>query len=84
MSPRSTVERALELARAGACRTIDDVRRQLRLEQHTCVDAHLAGAAIRKQLKVLMRGEPADFPLTDVAPATMPSPQLETVDDGNS
>lgn len=46
----STVERAFALARNGECRTIEDIRRQLRLEQCDNVDAHLSGPTVRRQL----------------------------------
>lgn len=49
-----TVERAFELAASGACRTIDDIRRRLGTEGYPSVDAHLAGSAIRRQLKALI------------------------------
>lgn len=54
MSSKGTVERALEIAASGECRTIDDVRRRLSMERLTSVDAHLAGRAIRAQLRALM------------------------------
>jgi hypothetical protein len=49
---RSTVERAFELAREGQCRSIGDIRRKLGSERYDAVDAHLGGAAIKKQLQV--------------------------------
>ena len=48
---RSTVERAFELARAGQCRSVADIRRKLSSERFEGVDAHLNGAAIKKQLQ---------------------------------
>ena len=47
----STVERAFELARSGGFRTIEEIGRQLKLEQRDSVDAHLAGSSIRKDLR---------------------------------
>jgi len=47
----STIERAFELARAGSCRTIEEIVRQLRQEQMDQVDAHLGGSSIRKELR---------------------------------
>jgi hypothetical protein len=47
--------RALELARAGSCRTIDDIRRHLRSEGYRQVEEYLDGASLRKQLNYLMR-----------------------------
>jgi hypothetical protein len=55
MTGKGTIERAFELARAGSCRTLGDIRCRLSREAYTSVDAHLAGAGIRKQLKGLMR-----------------------------
>jgi hypothetical protein len=55
MMGKGTVERAFELARMGSCRTVEDIRCCLSHESHSSVDAHLAGAGIRKQLKELMR-----------------------------
>lgn len=51
-----TVQRAFELARGGSCRSLDDIRRRLSREDCLNVDAHLAGKAIRKQLKMLLAG----------------------------
>jgi hypothetical protein len=51
MSTRNTVERAFELAASGEVQTFDDLRRKLQWEGYEAVEAHLAGSAIRKQLK---------------------------------
>ena len=48
---QSTIERALELARAGRSRSIDDIRRTLKSERYEGIDAHLSGTAIKKQLQ---------------------------------
>jgi hypothetical protein len=51
LSPRKTIiERALELARSGSCRTIREIRRQLVREDYDDVDAHLHGAVIRQDI----------------------------------
>jgi hypothetical protein len=50
VSKHNTVERAFELARSGRVSTLTELRRQLSREGHEAVEAHLAGAAIRKQL----------------------------------
>jgi hypothetical protein len=47
----TTVERAFELARAGSCRTIEEIAAQLKLENLEAVDAHLFGSSIRKELR---------------------------------
>ena len=44
------LERAFELAKAGDCTSIDDIRRRLKAEKYSQVDAHLAGATVRRQL----------------------------------
>lgn len=44
------LERAFDLAKSGNCSTIDDIRRQLKAEHYAQVDAHLAGATVRRQL----------------------------------
>jgi hypothetical protein len=56
-----TLERAFELARTGDCTSVDDIRKRLKAEQYSQVDAHLAGASVRRQLLDLCRearGEP--------------------------
>ena len=50
MTDIGTVERAFQLARSGECFNVEDIRRQLRREQCSNIDAHLAGSSIRKQL----------------------------------
>jgi hypothetical protein len=50
----STLERAFILAEAGPCRTVAEIRTQLKKEQHESVDAHLAGSQIQKQLRERM------------------------------
>ena len=54
MSAPSAVERALELARSGTVRTIDDIRRTLKSEGCDGVDSHLHGETFKKQLKALI------------------------------
>ncbi len=55
MPQGNTVARAFELARGGACRNVDDIRRQLKHEGYVNYEAHLSGLSIRKQLVALMR-----------------------------
>lgn len=51
-APRlTTVERAFQLARLGAYETIPELAAILKRERHDCVDAHLAGPSIRRDLK---------------------------------
>jgi hypothetical protein len=47
----TTLERAFELARAGSCRTIEEIAARLKLENQEAVDAHLFGSSIRKDLR---------------------------------
>ena len=49
MQPQNIIERAFELARGTA--NVEDIRKTLRREGYTNVDAHLGGASIRAQLK---------------------------------
>ncbi len=46
----TTLERAFELADAGSCHTVGDIRKQLTKERHDQVDAHLSSGALKKQL----------------------------------
>jgi hypothetical protein len=48
---QTTIERAFILAETGSCRTVADIRTQLKKEQRDSVDAHLAGSVIQRQLK---------------------------------
>lgn len=50
MNEIGTVERAFQLAKSGEFLSIANIRQQLRFEQRSDVDAHLAGSSIRKQL----------------------------------
>jgi tRNA G26 N,N-dimethylase Trm1 len=49
MHTQNIIERAFELAREAT--TIDDIRKTLRQEGYANVDAHLAGASIKADLK---------------------------------
>lgn len=51
MFQENTVERAFALAENGSCRTLNDIRSQLKKERCDSVDAHLSGMGIQKQLK---------------------------------
>jgi hypothetical protein len=51
----SIIERAFELARSGEYATIDDIRKRLKSERYSQVDAHLAGISVRRQLLDLCR-----------------------------
>ena len=47
----TTVERAFQLARSGACDSLPSIIAALKGERHESVEAHLAGPSIRKDLK---------------------------------
>jgi tRNA G26 N,N-dimethylase Trm1 len=49
MQTQNIIERAFQLARGGT--QIDDIRKTLRQEGYSNVDAHLAGASIKADLK---------------------------------
>jgi hypothetical protein len=49
MYTHDIIERAFQLARDS--NSVDDIRKVLRQEGYSNVDAHLAGAAIKAQLK---------------------------------
>lgn len=50
----TTVERAFELARSGACNSVNDLRQRLRREGYDAVHLHLHGASINRQLVELI------------------------------
>ena len=55
MPHSGAVVRAFELARGGACHSVDDIRRRLKLEGYSSYQEHLSGALIKKQLIALMK-----------------------------
>jgi hypothetical protein len=54
MQTQNIIERAFQLARDS--NTIDEIRKTLRQEGYSNVDAHLAGPSIRADLKKLSAG----------------------------
>lgn len=50
MDQPTILERAFALARSGECGGVSDVRRRLKEEQFSSIDAHLAGPSIKRQL----------------------------------
>lgn len=50
----STVERAFQLARAGACHSVNDIREQLLREGYPSVLSHISGMSIKKQLSAIL------------------------------
>lgn len=47
----STVERAFQLARTGACHSVVEIRRRLYAEGYDGVHGHLIGSTIQRQLR---------------------------------
>lgn len=50
----STVERAFQLARSGACHSVNDIREQLLREGYPSVLSHVSGMSIKKQLGAIL------------------------------
>ena len=50
IAPKSTIERALELAATGRFRKVEQIRNALIRERFGDVDLHLSGAMTRRQL----------------------------------
>ena len=50
----ATIERAFQLAGSGECRTLDELKRRLRMERCESVDFPLAGKLTKAQLTALM------------------------------
>ena len=57
MHSTSTIERAFQLARDSDCRSMGDLRTVLKLERYDCVDAHLSGKSIGRQLQAAMKAQ---------------------------
>ncbi len=55
MPNSGAVVRAFELAREGACHSVEDIRQRLKREGYSSYQEHLSGALIKKQLIALMR-----------------------------
>jgi hypothetical protein len=56
---RTAMERAFELAKSGACTSVDDIKRCLRLEGFAI--SQIVGSSLARQLRALIaeaRGEP--------------------------
>lgn len=51
MSSGHAIKRALDLARTGSVRSVDDIRRTLKKEGHESVDGHLTSHNFKKQLR---------------------------------
>ncbi|MES2288442.1 MAG: hypothetical protein V4530_01795 [Pseudomonadota bacterium] len=55
MEPPHLVERALELAAGGSCKTVGDIRRTLRRERYDLIDQFFDGRAFKQQLAVVIK-----------------------------
>lgn len=55
MNQQTTIERALQLAREGRYRSIEDIRRKLKEEDFDLVDSHLSGGTLKRQLVEAMK-----------------------------
>lgn len=55
--PRSLtiVERAYDLARAGPCANVSDIRAQLKRERYDAVESHLSSPSLARSLRELCR-----------------------------
>ncbi|MBB5714781.1 hypothetical protein [Sphingomonas aerophila] len=51
MSETGAVMRALDLARTGSVRSVEDIRRTLKKEGFESVDGHLTSHNLKKQLR---------------------------------
>jgi hypothetical protein len=47
----TTLQRAYEIARSGECTSLDELVQQLKTEQFEGVDAHIASASVRRDLR---------------------------------
>jgi hypothetical protein len=47
----TTIQRAYEIARSGECTSLDELVQQLKTEQFEGVDAHIASASVRRDLR---------------------------------
>jgi hypothetical protein len=54
MQQISIIERALQVAASGTCRTVEEIGRTLRQEGFADVDQHLTGPSFRRQLRGIM------------------------------
>ncbi len=52
--PLAMIERAIQLAQSGDCRSVNDVRQRLRREGYVAIGVEMAGVAINRQLVELL------------------------------
>jgi len=50
----TTIERAFQLAKAGTCGSISDIRNQLSAEGYDGIHGHLDGMSIKRQLNAAL------------------------------
>jgi hypothetical protein len=50
----TTIERAFQLAKAGTCRSISDIRNQLSAEGYDGIHGHLDGMSIKRRLNAAL------------------------------
>ncbi len=55
MSRPPLLERAYDLARSGACKTVKDIKARLKAEDYEHVNSHLDGLRVRNALRDLCR-----------------------------
>ena len=48
--PATMIERAVQLAQSGDCRSVNDIRQRLRREGYIGIGVELAGVAINREL----------------------------------
>ena len=58
-----TIERAFQLSREGACRSISDIRERLTAEGYEGVFSHLNGMSIRRQLTAALEARGVTAPV---------------------
>ena len=63
----TTVERAFELARSGACRNLEEIISRLKAEGLDSVEGHVAGASIRSELRQVCHDHRRARKMTDPA-----------------
>lgn len=61
----TTIERAFQLAKAGTCRSVTDIRNQLSVEGYDGVHGHLDGMSIKRQLNAALAARGATPSLDD-------------------
>lgn len=63
MSAYSTIERAFQIAGAGKCQSLDDIRALLKREGYVDATEQTSFPVVRRQLTDLMQGRASSSPL---------------------